>query len=148
MIQRMKNHSWVDIACILCVLSMFSCNFPSQKFIDKEREKLEKCRSNWTFRDLDTVIQVKAELFQEKGVFHMRAHPNFVIGRLQDGTYVGILDKEYTKIVKIGTALIVKPDKWSDLDKARLKPQFLINKNSLKNDLYCKIKIIFYGKIK
>jgi hypothetical protein len=91
---------------------------------------------------------MQVDWFWEKGAFDMRAYPNFAIGRLPDGTYVGVLDKDYMKPVTTGSSITVVPEEWSDLDKEQLKPLFVINRKASQNNLYCKVRLVLYGRIR
>jgi hypothetical protein len=139
------------IYLLILILCVSGCKLHlrhSKKYWDAEKQKIETCRDRWKFIDLAETIELKVLLFNKKSQYDLSVFPNFVIGVTANSDTIGIVDNEFSGIVKQNEKISVSPALWTEEDKQLYFPAFTIYPNSNDNDLHCSIKKIFYGQIK
>ena len=75
------------------------------------------------------------------------AYSNIIIGQNSKGEIIGIVDKEFDGIVENEEVITVIPDNWSQGEKENLHPVFFVSLDSKNNDLQCKVRNVYYGRI-
>jgi hypothetical protein len=108
-------------------------------------ERATMCYDKFTFKDLDSNMEIKVLAFYP----HLRADltywPDFVIGITESNDTIGIIDKNFDgKIKKMDKALVL-PATWDNYEVEHLHPPVLINKKKHERELYCKVKLVYRG---
>lgn len=134
---------------ILC-LSVFlfsGCYLRSKKFWAREEAKIEQCRGQWKFSDLSETQDLKVLLFRDRFYFDVNLFPAFIIGVTSNSDTVGVVDKDFEGILKIGQQITISPAGWTPSEKETIRPVYSVYPKSKTNDLHCAAKEIFYAKI-
>lgn len=130
-----------------CLLFISCFNYNSKKTASQEYNKVKNCRDKWIYKDLKEKNEIKVLLFDEKRQRHLYSFPNFVIGITNANDTIAILDKEFDGLIKINSKITIEPLQWSSEDKEGYLPAFIVYKTIKENDLLCRIKHVYYGKI-
>jgi hypothetical protein len=125
-----------------------SCGLFHKNYWNKEQLKIKSCFNQWNYEDLKLESKMKVLLFNSGFDYDISSYPNLVIGIIESGDTIGILDMDFKGGIKKGDLIKVYPLSWTDDEKEIKKPSFTVSKNHKDNDLYCKVKIIYYGRIK
>ncbi len=146
----MMKHIVYFLPVFIFVNSCKSYNPLSNKN-DFEYEKIESCRKDWTFQNLHDTLEISLLLEDRKGSYDMASWPNFFIGINPSGDTLGIVDNNCEKIFKKRDIIRFFPANRDTsisnaLDSGWDEPVFKVSKNSKENNLYCSVKIVYYGK--
>jgi len=117
------------------------------KYWKDEKNKVIACRKHWSFDNISDTVELSVLLYEEKFAYDLSSFPNLFIGATAQGEIIGIVDKSFGGIVAESEIITVVPDNWSIREKEYLKPVFFVSPESQVNDLQCKVKKIYYGKI-
>jgi len=148
-VERTREFIKNNIGFILVLFFSFStgCTFYSKYPSEVEVKRLIECQKRWRYKDLDKDQEITVLLFQGKSNFDIYTYPNLIIGVTALNDTVGILDKDFSEPLISGDRITLTADNWSEREKEILKPLFTVHKNSIENDLFCKVSTVFYGKI-
>ena len=128
-------------------LSLLACSVKSKSYWNIEKEKVQKCRDEWSYKDLEKEIVIRVLLYNSKKNLDISSFPNFVIGVTNSMDTIAIMDKDFEGTINRGSSITVSPLLWTDIEKEIMKPMFTVYPKSKENDLYCSVKIIYYGNI-
>ena len=142
----MKKIISISIICVF-VFSNTSCFVQSKKYREVETKKVEECRRKWIYKDLENVKEVTVLLFSEKFNYDLSTFPNFLIVRTLENDTIAFLDKEFDDNIKVGSKIKLLPFHWNEVEKAIMKPAFIVQKREKDNELYCHVQGIYYGKL-
>jgi hypothetical protein len=117
-----------------------------------EYEKVERCRNDWTFSNLHDTLEISLLIQDKKGNYDMVSWPNLFIGINPTGDTLGIVDYDCEKIFRKRDIIRFLPSNRDTsilavLDSRWDEPVFRVSKKSKENDLYCSVKIIYFGKV-
>ena len=145
----MFNSKYLIFLNLSCCLILSCSNVKYRLAINREYDYVKNCREKWNFLDLDEKKELKVLLIQKKVFWHIGTKPNFIIGLTNIGETIAILDKDNngTDSLKVNDSIIIEPAKWSVEDKENFIPAFIVYKKYTENDLLCKVKYVYYGKI-
>ena len=132
----------------LLVVTMFlseGCYVRSKKFWTREETKMQTCRENWTYQDLNNPTQIKVLLFRNRLVFD-RIYPAFIIGVNEQQDTVAFIDKDFEGILEVNSSVHVSPGNWSAIKKVELEPVFSVYPKSKVNDFHCAVKVVYFSK--
>ena len=125
-----------------------SCfNYNSKKVANQEYDKVKNCRNNWIYEDLKEKKEIKVLLFDEKRCLHNHCFPNFILGVTNANDTIAILDKGFEGLVKINSKITIEPQHWIGEEKEDYLPAFIVSNKTKENDLLCRVKYVYYGKI-
>lgn len=130
----------------ILLLSSFAfsgCYHRSKKYWSREEAKMERCRGDWTYLDLDQPKEVSILLFRKKFDF-MRIYPAFIIGVTSDHDTIAAIDKDFDTIMKAGQKVIISPSEWTPMEKVEIDPVFSVYPRTATNDLHCTVKKVYY----
>lgn len=133
--------------CFFLFISLFGCHVKSKKYWQRESKKVELCRNNWVYNDLTKEQEFNVLLYSPKSRYCLTFFPNFLIGVTKTKDTIAFLDKDFEGEIKIGDTIKLIPCAWSIMEKQNIKPIFFLSPNSKENNLFCKVKTVFYGKI-
>lgn len=133
---------------ILFIMSFFLLGCSSSKlYWDTEKDKVEKCREKWVYKDLEFKESLKVLLYDQKSNYGVNSSPNFIIGITELKDTIAIVDKDFSGDIKVNKLIKVSPLKWSDDEKNLKKPLLKVYSSSKENDLYCNVINIYYCQI-
>lgn len=110
---------------------------------DKEKAKIELCRSTWTYAALPKKTDIKVLLFDEAFGVCTQSYPNFIIGISAAGDTIGIIESGYDSILKPKENITLFPIKWPPI--YHEKPVFSVYNKSKNNDIVCAVKTLYHG---
>jgi len=141
----MKNR--ISIMVMSAIL-ITGCFVQSKKYWDSENKKVEECRSKWIYKNLEKEQEVTVLLFSAKFNRGVSSFPNFLIVLTKENDIIAFLDKDFDDEIKVGSKINLSPLQWNDAEKSIKKPAFIVQKKSKENDLYCRVREVYYGKLK
>ena len=142
------------ILSIILICSFNSCR--KSKTITKEDtefEKVERCRDKWKYGSFKGILKIRLLRLEPKGRYDLTTWPNFFIGIDSLGDTVGVIEYYTDRKCEMGEIINFSPSKKKQPISEELQsfeqdiPVFHVNKKPEDNDLYCAIKIIYYGII-
>jgi len=132
---------------LMCAFLITSCIVQSKKYWDSENKKVEECRSKWIYKNLEKEQEATVLLFSKKFNRGVSSFPNFLIVLTKGNDTIAFLDKDFDDEIKVGSKIHLLPLQWNDDEKSIKKPAFVVQKKSKENDLYCRVKEVYYGKL-
>ncbi len=135
------------IISIVFLLIILTLGCQTQQFYNSEFERIDQCQNKWTYKDLENNLQIKAIYYLPMSHFDIVTFPNFVIGITANNDTIGVVDKNYKGTINKNDLITIGSSKWSDEEKRSLKPKILISKRKNENSIYCKLNLVYYGKI-
>jgi hypothetical protein len=125
---------------------------PRDKFYRQESKRINICRDSWKIDSLKDRITLKVLLQDPKGHYDNVSWPNFFIGITNTGDTVGIISYETNLKFKNETIVKFNPNKSRQISKKALDSQMdmpihTAHKRKNENDLYCSVKVIYYGEL-
>ena len=142
-----KSQIIIYFLLIINILISGCTRYYAKNIINKYEQIVNNCQNEWIYSDLNAETTIKVLLFEAKRNFDLNSHPAFIIGNTKSNEIIAILDKDFDKILEVGDSIKVTRTELSNDDKTTLKPLYVIYGDSKKNDLLCKVKIVYYGKI-
>ncbi len=120
-----------------------SCRYlRSDKYWKQETERVLSCKAQWNYTDLPTEMIVKVLYSLPR--LGMNA-TSAVICTTPDGDTIGVLDHKFTEHISKNSLIKVTPGGWSEEAKERCRPMVVVFGYRKKNDMFCRIKHVFYG---
>lgn len=141
----MKNRIFI---MVMSAILITGCFVQSKKYWDSENKKVEECRSKWIYKNLEKEQEVTVLLFSAKFNRGVSSFPNFLIVLTKENDIIAFLDKDFDDEIKVGSKINLSPLQWNDAEKSIKKPAFIVQKKSKENDLYCRVREVYYGKLK
>jgi hypothetical protein len=138
------------ILTFLSLIFMISCNVICKQRNDpRVIAKINKCRDQWMYIELSDTLKIKLLMLDTKGHYDLVGWPNLFIGVDDKNDTIGLIDNFTTKAFKNNSFLTFAPYNYgSIIDKAlTLQPVFKVHKKKKDNDLYCKIKKLYYCRL-
>jgi len=133
---------------VMSAILITGCFVQSKKYWDSENKKVEECRSKWIYKNLEKEQEVTVLLFSAKFNRGVSSFPNFLIVLTKENDIIAFLDKDFDDEIKVGSKINLSPLQWNDAEKSIKKPAFIVQKKSKENDLYCRVREVYYGKLK
>ncbi len=115
--------------------------------------KVNRCRGNWKYGSFEGELELKIIRHELKGRHDLTSWPNFFIGTINSGDTVGVIEYDVEKEIMKGEIIKLLPTKrkYAPTDEIQYfdsdEPLLSISPKPKDNDLYCAIKIIYYGKL-
>jgi len=109
--------------------------------------RLASCVNKWEYKDLKDTLIISGWYFFSHANIDLNIFPNFLIGKAENGSYVGVIDKEFNGQIRVGDNATIVPYKWDSIDKMRMKPPFIFWEKRKERSIVCKIRTIYYGRI-
>ncbi len=129
------------------IVLLFGCSIHSRKFIKIEHDRISPCRDNWVYKDLESETQLKVLIFENQFRVCLSFYPSMVIGILNSGDTVAVLDKDFKGKINKNDKIKLKSSTWDLNDKENIKAPFFITKKVKENDLFCIVKTVYYAQI-
>ncbi len=114
---------------------------------DNEKTKVERCMEKWNYKDLTKKQEVTILLFNQRFNTGVSSFPNFLVVLTTENDTIGFLDKDFNGKLSKGNTINILPLQWNEAEKSIKKPALVIHKKTNDNELYCKIKEVYYGKL-
>lgn len=137
----------------ILILSIIGCKTTTKvEYLSKESRKVEDCRKNWTYITARDTIVIELLKKDPQGQYDMVTWPNFFIGINARKDTIGIIDFDSSKEFKKGEILKFIPTNKTFtfiemIDTGMDEPIFKVSKHSKENDLYCAVKVVYYGNL-
>ncbi len=141
----MKNYI---IYTLFLATFLFGCSSRKDMIANENNEfnKVNSCRSKWVYMDLVQDFKFKVLLFNHVS-YHIAKYQAIVIGVTESQDTFAVIDKDFEGKIESGESINLTSFKWSEKEKATLKPLMTVYKEAWKNDLSCSVKTVYYGKI-
>ncbi len=143
----MKNNRFLVIIMVLSSHFFYaSCKSISKPKLRKNGDNITSCVKNWKYIDLIETKEIVVLLFEKKNQLGSINFANFIIGYTNNGDTFAFMDKNSNLEIKVGQNVKIVPMHWDESDKDIYKPTIKIFDESFKNNLYCDVKILYFGK--
>lgn len=138
---------------LLFMMFLFSSCFLQRRSVkeqkhEKEKEYVRGCREAWQYSDLQEEKSLEVILFGEAMQVSIvkRSGIFFCINSI--GDTIAVLDMDYQGKIKPGTKVVFEPFLWEDWQKKAFTPIFFVYARRHKNEIFCAVKNVYYGKVK
>lgn len=141
------NIKFLLAVLLLCIVSCRSYTLRSIKYWEREKVKVSDCRSNWLYQELDKERSAKVLYYSSAFRACVAVYPNFLILLTEEKDTIAFLDKEFVGKIAVGARIKLLPSNWSSIEKSNLRPSFIVFTKARKNDIWCNIKTVYFGKV-
>lgn len=134
---------------LLFVMFLLSSCFLQRRSVEEEKEYVRKCREAWQYSDLLEEKCLEVILFGEAMQVSIVKRSGIFFCTNNAGDTLAILDMDYQGDIKPGTKVVFEPFLWEDWQKKAFPPPFLVYYTRRhKNEIFCAVTNVYYGKVK